>query len=259
MATISTTQRGGRVRRGCGYRRPGVYVESRRGWAGIKFLDCLVDPPDPVPPELDIVNKAKVWADPDTGIPHLWSWVGENHYPYVWDIIFEIGELGASRRINPKTPGLDTLIAGQSRLILVHPKCLNRLWREQQVPDECEKHLFRHDAPSLEAEKIDPLLQPEERRGPCLFQTRNLIPISAAKEIEPNVAGNLPLCRRKVGATTIYSYFPTGEDASGLEPGIFAALPLTRFALVQTPQGDVHQGVKTLLEKAGIPFYETPY
>jgi hypothetical protein len=242
------------ARRGCGVRKPGFYAESAPSVRGKPLTAFLIDPPAPVPAGFDLVNKAQVWRDPTTGIPHLWSWIGEIYYPYVWDIIAEIDDLGASRRVSPITPGLETLIPGRSRLILVHPRCLNALWREQQAPEECEKHVVRHDLAALEREGIDPLLEPERREGPCLFQTRGLIPRQAAHEVEDGVLGGLPLCRRTIGSTT-YSYFPTGESDAGLGPGCFIALPLTGFALVQDAAGNVHQGALESLQKAHFPYY----
>jgi hypothetical protein len=68
--------------------------------------------------------------------------------------------------------------------------------------------------------------------------------------------GERPFCLRKVGST-IYQYRPTGESAEGLQPGLFAALPITGFALVQYDDGTVNESAKAKLQQAGLNFYET--
>jgi hypothetical protein len=65
-----------------------------------------------------------------------------------------------------------------------------------------------------------------------------------------------PICLRKVGST-VYQYRPTGESAEGLQPGLFAALPISGFALIQYEDGTVNESVKAKLQRAGLNFYET--
>ena len=68
--------------------------------------------------------------------------------------------------------------------------------------------------------------------------------------------GERPFCLRKVGST-IFQYRPTGESAEGLQPGLFAALPITGFALIQYGDGTVNESAKDKLQQAGLNFYET--
>jgi hypothetical protein len=63
-------------------------------------------------------------------------------------------------------------------------------------------------------------------------------------------------CLRKVGST-IYQYRPTGESAEGLQPGLFAALPITGFALIQYDDGSVNESAKAKLQQADLNYYET--
>ena len=73
----------------------------------------------------------------------------------------------------------------------------------------------------------------------------------------------LPLCLREIGST-IYQYRPTGESADGLVPGLFAALPITGFALIRYHDGSVNDRAKEKIlagleahESRALPFYET--
>jgi hypothetical protein len=89
-----------------------------------------------------------------------------------------------------------------------------------------------------------------------------LIPLEAAQSVI-EVSGECPLCLRTIGSTT-YSYRPTGESEDGLAPGLFAALPITGFALIQFDDGSVNEKAKQKflagLEAHGsraLPFYES--
>jgi hypothetical protein len=62
----------------------------------------------------------------------------------------------------------------------------------------------------------------------------------------------------------VYQFYPTGESADGLVPGVFAVLPITGFALVRFQDGSVNERAKERimagLEAHGshaIPVYET--
>ena len=236
------------------------------------------------------------------GLPiyDLLIWVGAEHYPYCPDFLEEVKRYGASRRLNPN---LDlSLLSRSSRMILGHPLVLNTAWRTQRPPLTCKKEIPGHDAadaasddeaedetdktggeaitrPLLHrigngAESLLPVIQTESpRTGPCLFKLWELIPREAAQtvidiadgEVEEQHAGTeaLPLCLREIGST-IYHYRPTGESADGLVPGIFAALPITGFALIRYHDGSVNERAKEKilagLEAHGshaLPVYET--
>jgi len=100
-----------------------------------------------------------------------------------------------------------------------------------------------------------------------------LIPREAAQTVIEVVEGetgaqysgteSLPLCLREIGST-IYQYRPTGESADGLVPGLFAALPITGFALIRFQDGSVNKRAKAKIlaglearEQYALPFYET--
>jgi hypothetical protein len=92
--------------------------------------------------------------------------------------------------------------------------------------------------------------------------TWDLIPIDAAQTVIDR-QGDGPLCLRAVGSTT-YSYCPTGEAEDGLTPGLFAALPITGFALIQFEDGSVNEKAKQKIlaglethGKRAVPFYES--
>lgn len=238
------------VERGCGEREQGgVYAETGLSRYGPPLEYFLIDPPQPLPVGLDLINKPQLWEDPETGITHLLIWVGSEHYEWCSDYIEETRRFGASRRINPN---LDiSRLTLESRMILAHPRAINTLWEEQIPPQECQKHIPLHDIPSLHLLGT----HPSQQQGPCLFKVWEVIPQDAVTEVL-ELEGERPFCLRKVGST-IYQYLPTGESAAGLQPGLFAALPITGFALVQYDDGTVNESAKSKLLQAGLNFYET--
>lgn len=315
--------------RGCGERTPGgLYVESGLGPNGVPLEHYLVDPPLPVPEGLDLVNKPQVIEDPETGIFHLWLWIGAEWYPYCCDFVEEARRLGASRKLNPQLD-LSRLTPG-SRMILVHPTARNTLWQQQRLPYECAKEIPGHalqrdfhsvttattmtvateqtEQPEQLVRVAPPLLPqlppptvssvisselmtaataiagteagtelapgtveresatvpeslpfgwryPETRSGPCLFKTYELMPREAAVEGDlPTTVAGRTWYGRKIGSTT-YFFEPSGESADGLEPGVFAALPITGFALIEHPDGSVNAQAQDKLETVGLPYY----
>ena len=136
-------------------------------------------------------------------------------------------------------------------MILAHPRAIDTFWEEQSPPQLCQKHLPRHDAISL----AELFADPAQKTGPCLFKLWDVIPPEAATEVV-ELEGESPICLRRVGST-IYQYRPTGESAEGLQPGLFAALPITGFALIQYDDGTVNESAKAKLQQAGLLFYET--
>ncbi len=282
------------VPRGCGEREPGgVYAESGLSPRGRPLEEFLFDPPLPIPEGLDLINKPQLWQrtlasgepaldENDLPIFDLLIWVGEEHYPYCCDYLEETRQFGSSRRLNPN---LD-----------------NMQWHEQRPPLDCKKAVPGHDAAlaasddevegaTSEAEEelslsafvhragdnagtLLPALPLESlRTGPCLFKLWELIPQEAAKmviDVAEEEAGErhpgtepLPLCLREIGST-IYQYRPTGESADGLVPGLFAALPLTGFALIRYHDSSVNDQAKEKIlagleahESHALPFYET--
>jgi len=238
------------VERGCGEREQGgVYAECGLSPYGTPLEYFLIDPPRPLPEGLDIVNKPQVWADPATEITHLLIWIGGEHYEWCPDYIEETRRYGASRRINPNLEL--SRLTRESRMILAHPRAINTSWQEQNPPQECQKHLAWHDMASLAELAADP----SQKAGPCLFKLWDLVPQEAASEVL-ELEGESPICLRKVGST-VYQYRPTGESAAGLQPGLFAALPITGFALIQYDDGTVNESAKAKLKQAGLLFYET--
>ena len=238
------------VERGCGEREPGgVYAECGLSPYGSPLEHFLIDPPTPLPEGLDIVNKPQLWEDPATGITHLLIWVGAEFYPFCPDYIQETQQFGASRRVNPN---LDLArLTPQSRMIMAHPRAINTFWEAHMPPEVCRKHISRHDLASLTLLQ----LPPERHAGPCLFKLWDLIPEEAATAVLER-EDERPFCLRQIGST-IYQFHPTEEPVEGLEPGLFAALPITGFALIRYEDGTVNERAKAKLEQAEIPFYET--
>jgi hypothetical protein len=250
------------VPRGCGEREPGgVYVESGLSPWGRPIEEFLIDPPLPIPEGLDLVNKPQlrqrtsfsgepILDEQEQPIYDLLIWIGQEFYPYCCDYIEETRRYGASRRLNSN---LDlSLLSQASRMILAHLGVINTLWQEQRPPQECGKHMLGHTGEPAHI-------------GPCLFKLWELIPQDAASAMVnlEGAAEEYPLCLRDIGSTT-YHYHPTGESEDGLVPGLFAALPVTGFALIQFADGSVNEKAKRKivagLETHGdqaVPWYES--
>lgn len=231
--------------RGCGDSRTpgGVYAESGLSPHGTPLEHFLIDPPLPVPDGLDIINKPMIWQPEEGGPAHLLIWIGEAYYPYVADYIEETRRMGASRKVSET---LDfSQLTKASRLILVHPRALNTRWNQQAAPHcACpEPHTHAAHQAAL--------------TGPCLYKTYDLIPQEAAEETLVMEMGDARTCFRRIGGS-VYTYHPSDEDASGLEAGIFAMLPLTGFALIEKEDGEVAEKAEAKLAAAGLNYYKTP-
>jgi hypothetical protein len=275
------------VLRGCGDRTPGgVYIECGLSPVGRPFEDFLLDPPLALPPGLGaetVANKPQFWTDSETGTVHLVIWVGAEHYPYLADFVEEACRFGISRKLSPQLlerPEFGRLTLN-SRMILAHPRALNASWAKQHPPYRCMKQIPEHVSAECGAQVNEQdtggASGADERTGPCLFQTWDLIPASAALPLTNPLTG-APVVdpvthevRRKCFAlggrtwyarrtgSTEYVYTPTGASAAGLLPGIFGAFPITGFALVKRADGGVDPRAAARLERlwqdADIPYY----
>jgi hypothetical protein len=77
---------------------------------------------------------------------------------------------------------------------------------------------------------------------------------AAADESLPLILDGYPWYARRIGSTT-YFYAPSGESAEELETGVFAALPITGFALIRHPDGSVNEHSREKLDAANLPYY----
>lgn len=204
--------------RGCGERESGgCYVESGVGPYGCELEFFMIDPPRPLPPGLDLINKPQILPRlsatgsqecDETGRPifDLFMHIGAASYPYAPDFIEETRRLGASRRLNSN---LDlSLLTRASRMILAHPKAIPQNWTHLQPPARCKKDLDWHDLAFYQRRAADPLPS-VQRPAPCLFKAWELIPRDQG-ELTEEVEGQLPLYLRRIGST-VYSYTPTNE------------------------------------------------
>jgi hypothetical protein len=267
--------------RGCGDRSPGgIYAESGLSKNGSPLEAFMFDPPLPLPPELDLVNKTLLWqrVDPATGenvldedecpIFDLLIHVGAEHYPWAVDYLEETRRLGASRKLNPH---LDlSKLSRSSRMLLAHQRAIIPQWRTMIQPVRCGKHVPFHDQTYYNAlfseviaagEGID-ATGDDERAGPCIFKLWEVIPSVDACNVFAR-DGDLPFCLRRIGSTT-YHFQPTGEKVEQWEEGFILALPITGIALIQYDDGTVNQSAHEKLlsgiEQHGrlaMPFFAT--
>lgn len=133
-------------------------------------------------------------------------------------------------------------------------------WDEEQVGQQGRAIVLAH--PNLLATLPAPPMFPFHM-GPCLFKLWELIPQNAAETVITLDGEERPLCLRRIGSTT-YQYQPTGESADGLVPGLFAALPITGFALIRFADGIVNEKAKQKILSGmevhgtrALPFYES--
>jgi hypothetical protein len=258
--------------RGCGEREAGgCYVESGAGPWGAPHEAFLLDPPRPLPPGLDLVNKPRIvpreWLTGNEEVDEfghtiydLLIHIGAKYYPWSPDFLSEARRLGVSRRI-PATLDL-ALLNRASRMLLAHPRAIPLNWQELSPPDRCKKALDRHDLTWYTAHRVDYRMD-LDRVGPCIFKLWDLIPSDQAETITEQ-PGERPLCMRRIGST-LYSYRPTDEAVGGWTEAFLLAKPLTGFALVQDADGNVNEQAKEKLQKASavqglmqLPVYETP-
>lgn len=258
--------------RGCGDREAGgLYVESGAGPWGVPFEEFFLDPPRPLPPGLDLVNKPRImpreWLTGNLEVDEfgrtisdLFIHIGAKFYPWGPDFLQEARHLGVSRRL-PATLNLK-LLNRSSRMWLAHSKAIPLNWQELSPPDRCKKVLDRHDLAWYTAHQADYRMD-LDRVGPCIFKLWDLIPFDQAETVIEQPGGR-PLCMRRIGST-LYPYWPTDETISGWAEAFLLATPLTGFSLIQDADGNVNtQAKEKLLEAMSIqgpmhlPMYEMP-
>jgi hypothetical protein len=102
-----------------------VYAECALGPGGIPVDACIVDPPIVVDEvALALPKRGSVLRTFDSGASPTWhiiDRVGESHYPHVADVVEEVRQMGASRRLN--TAAIDfSKITPDTKLMLAHPR-----------------------------------------------------------------------------------------------------------------------------------------
>jgi hypothetical protein len=228
-----------KTKRGCGERQPdSIYLESRLSPFGKELEYFLIDPPQPCH-ELGInwSRSYQVYQKPltkqgepvldDNGkqvvINHLVDWVGEEHYPTIWDFIEETRKKGISRRIN-KDFDFSLLTPGKSQIFFAHKKA--------RFDDE--RHEYGHPWKEI---------KPAERSRVTMLTPKNYYPpvedISMDKAI---MKGN-----RVVGDLKYTVEYDTKLDhsVSALKDGLFLRMPLTNIVYVRPAD-------KKMLEKIKI-------
>lgn len=243
------------VTRGCGTRvSGGLYLECGTGYGGKPLEFFLSDPPIPMTCD----TKLGVELIERGGVVHVLDWVGEQHYPFVTDLLEEGRHYGFSRRI-PRTLNLSRLSA-QSRLLIVHarglvvnhealrpfmPKHLNTPYTEQGRRKPAHKHHCGH----LERTGSPEHYQPDPHTHGC---TRDLWAVPPATRVED---GAPPRYVREF-ASLSYDVAPLAPDAPAPEyvSALVASLPITNISVIKARDGSHQQTlekVKEMLEWEG--------
>ena len=166
------------------------------------------------------------------GVTHLVVWVGEEHYPNVWDFIEETRHMGASRRV-PRTMDFGRLSA-ESRLFFVHPHAMASF---TDVPSE--------------------LAAPAQAMGTRLDRAK-LLPTRSGHGYEnedTEVAGRDAVVRTlPCGAS--YQRFDMLDTRFATQAAVFMHLPLSRIAIVEDHDGMMSEQVSNRVARArGVQHY----
>jgi hypothetical protein len=211
------------VRRGCGTRRPGLYLECDVSPYGRPIEDFLIDPPltvGAVPAAWLAPHRTPLLVEHD-GVWHVVHWVGEVYYPSAADFWEEVRVAGSSRRIPPHFDL--TKLTAQSRQFFVHARA---------YPDASST------AALIPSGYAGPLTYgcPSHHHWPpephCLQFVRQY-PVRDAEgyatvERAPGRVRTLPCGHAYALGPAVLS--------SPLAVGVFLALPITGVCIVQQPE-----------------------
>lgn len=120
--------------RGCGSRRPGLYLETLSGPGGKPLDYFLLCPPQPIPEGIVVPDLGAVVAEYG-GHYHVFKRIGLSGYPNVADWIEETRHKGSSMRISPQLP-LHLLTPGKSGQFFIHDRAIIENWYDYGDPSE---------------------------------------------------------------------------------------------------------------------------
>lgn len=216
--------------RGCGGRvAGGIYLTTPKDPNGVPLYQFLIDPPRPL--DLDTLNVLGVSAQGMSPLPggDVMDWIGEKHYPNVWDFIAEAGKFGISRRI-PRTFDFSLLKLG-ARLYTIHPfgwiapgRDLDILQAvaETACPKKIPCHTYVDGRPA----------------AMCIGLHRECVEGGEvmSETWDPR------LVRRTIGDTT-YCAYQTPENVSlTFSPALIAAWPIHHIEVVRDLEDGSHEG-----------------
>jgi hypothetical protein len=237
------------VTRGCGTRSSGgLYLESGTGYGGKPLEFFLSDPPIPMTCD----TKLGVELIERGGVMHILDWIGEQHYPFITDLLEEGRHYGFSRRI-PRTLNLSRLSA-DSRILIVHarglvvnhealrpfmPEHYNTPYTEQGRGKPAHEHHCGH----LERTGSPEHYQPEPHAHGC---TRDLWAVPPATRVKDGVP---PRYIREF-ASIFYEVFPLAPDAPAPEyvSALVASLPITNISVIRARDGSHTQTLAKVRE-----------
>lgn len=205
------------------------------------FLQCPAVPVDPNQIGLSaqgiLVKEGTPYGR--KGIWDIFDWVGTNHYPYVPDFVEEGQRYGFSRRV-PKSAPLN-LLTTESMHLLAHSRAIIKnykpFYEDRQNIRLCPRGHEIHNSGEAEQsclgllwEVLDPDLEDQRIH-------RRWFPPKTENQFD-------------------YKAAHYHEDVEW-EFGIFAALPITSFEVIDDPYSDKAEQAMQLLEESGtdIPYY----
>jgi hypothetical protein len=244
------------VERGCGVREPGgIYIETRRVVGGKPPEHFVLDPPVPVPAQLDLPNRGVAIygreASDGEEVFDVYDRVGETSYPNVADFIEETRMHGLSRRV----PGKIDLsrLSDRSTIRLAHPRALitnvAALYKElaQEVSDyinhpqwQCRCHKENHKSRAW-------LFVNGETCASCWWELitggeEDFDPMHFPRTVE-----------RTIGSVSYYGRKKPTDFTPQYEDAFFMRLPVHRIVVINDPELGKHEAALERLENVKIP------
>jgi hypothetical protein len=249
------------VRRGCGTRiSGGSYIESRLGVHGKPLEDFLFDPPVPEKqrlgdsdPGFTTIDLAALGItavgvhlvdDPEAGVTHVFDWVGEAHYPNVWDFLHEVKTLGLSRRAELGAEDYRRLQPG-SNIYLIHPRGWIRDHRTYRTAIGAEQErLTGQQQWACPQGKVE---HDNSGDGHCAgLWTHDIDKGQHLTEDDPRRV------RREIPSGAYYGWSRPEGVKVGYVPALVAWLPITNLAVVVDRESDKHEQALDRTSNSGL-------
>jgi len=240
--------------RGCGTRvKGGVYLTTGLSYDGQPIEHFLVDAPIPLDDqrrqEMGLTPRGVrlvEHADPERP-PHVYDWVGSEHYPNVADFIEEVKRYGMSRRV-PTNFDFRKL-RPRSRQVLVHARAVINEPQQYQLSrmgiEEgykwCPKHL--HDHVDLKYEGMCASLFWEDIDGEPPGVTEG----DYAREWPRSVTRHMP-------AFSYQAWRKPYWAAPTYTPGVFLTLPISSIHVIKDDQTGKHEEALSKVRGSAIPY-----
>lgn len=235
--------------RGCGFRsQGGVYATNPLTEDGaLSIWSCIVDPPIPIDPDSLGLTPHGVFfiPDPETGITHVFDWIGSETYGSPADFVMEALHLGISRRL-PRTIDFQQL-SRESCLVFAHRRAGLDPERLAAIAQR-EQRISRFDLTPCPSGRHHIHVEPVEL---CARHWWQDLPDDQHNQLLP---GGHPLEVVRTIGSTPYTGFPE-LPVGAHELAIFLRVPITAIEVVRDPAGGSHQQIAARAAEGPFPVY----